>query len=417
MTTELGSYNRRKACRLCGQEELIEFLDLGNIPLAGGFLTKEEIPFEKVYPLDLCFCQNCSLVQVPNAVSSDSVFRKYFYYSSAIESLVDHFAAYANELTRSYLPPGKSFAVEIGCNDGVLLKPLQDSGVKCVGVDPATNVVDYARSRGLNVIDDYFDEKVASEIRNTYGSADAILSSNSFAHIDDMVEVMKGVQTLLKKSGVLLIEVHYLGSLIEELQYDVFYHEHLNYYSMMALSRFFESFGMEIFDIKKTTIHGGSIRYYVRNIGEREEPISNAVRELKEYEQSRRLDSLSTYVKFAEDVQEARQNLVTTLEELKKRNKRIVGYGASGRATTLMSYCGIDSRFLDYVIDDAPAKQGHYTPGTHLLIRPWDEKESSRIDYVLIFAWIWLEEIKKRRANYLRDGGRFIVPLPKVKIV
>jgi methylation protein EvaC len=412
---KMGAYKRRETCRLCDSKNMTTFLDLGNVPLAGGFLSKEGIDAEEFYPLDVSFCNDCYLAEVLNIPSADKVFRRYFYFTSAIQTMRDHFAQYAQELAGSFLPPGKSFAVEIGSNDGVFLKPLQDLGIKCIGVDPATNVVEKARERGLNVINDYFTEAVATKIKNEYGAANAILTSNSFAHIDDMQEVMRGVKALLDDKGVLLVEVHYLGALIKEVQYDVIYHEHLDYYSALALSKFFKRYGMEIFDIKRTNIQGGSIRYYVRNIGKRDEPISNAVVEIIESEKAAGLDRVDTFLNFGKRVRGTKDSLMSLLEQLKSEKKRVVGYGASGRATTIMNYCGLDSKYLEYVIDDAPAKQGYYTPGTHLLIKAWDEADKP--DYLLNFAWNFTNEVKERRKGYLLGGGKLIAPLPEVVVI
>lgn len=413
----VGEHIHHTTCRLCHGPNIIKFLDLGYVPLAGGFLIEKEIPHEKLYPLEVYFCQDCTLVQVINAIPGEVLFRKYFYFSSAIKTLSDYFASFAKELADQLLVPGESFAVELGSNDGVLLKPLQDLGVKCLGVDPATNVVESARSLGINVVNDFFTEKVALEIRDKSGRADVILSSNSFAHIDDMTDVIKGVKALLKDDGVLIVEVHYVDTLIKEMQYDMIYHEHLNYYSMTSLSNFFRHFGMEIFDIRKIPIHAGSIRYYMRNIGRRTEPISEEAKQLLEYERVRKLSTLEPYVEFAEKVRNSRTSLIRLLDELKGQGNKIIGYGASGRATAIMNYCGIDSRYLDYIVDDAPAKHGYLTPGTHLPIKPWSATEVSKPNYVLVFAWSFMDEIKRKRIDFLRQGGKFIRPLPEVKII
>lgn len=413
----VGEHIHRTSCRLCKSPNMAKFLDLGYVPSAGGFLRQDEISYEKFYPLEVYFCRDCSLVQVNNAIPNSLLFGKYFYFSSAIKTLVDHFAAFAQELTHQFLVPGKSFAVELGSNDGVLLKPLQDLGVKCTGVDPATNVAEFARSRGIDTINDFFTEKVALEIRDRFGQADVVLSSNSFAHIEDLFDVMKGVKALLKDDGVFIVEAHYVGTLVAEMQYDMIYHEHLNYYSMTSLSNFFRRFDMEIFHIRKIPIHAGSMRYYVRNVSRRTEPISKETRQLLNEEQNKRLGSLETYVRFAHEVESSRKALIKLLSELKGKGKRIAGYGASGRATAIMNYCGIDSQYLDYVVDDAPAKQGYFTPGTHLQIRPWSATEASKPDYVLVFAWSFIDEIKRKRIDFLNQGGRFIVPLPDVRII
>lgn len=387
--------------------------------MAGAFLKPEEFASEKFYPLEIQFCRDCTLVQVNNAVPGEVLFQKnYFYFSSAIQTLVTHFGDFAKEMTQRFLRPGQSFAVEIGCNDGVLLKPLVGLGVRCLGVDPATNVVKSIGSPDIQVVNDFFTENVAIGIREQHGQADAVLSSFSFAHIDDMVDVMKGVKALLKDDGVFVFEVYYLGIVLEEMQYDMIYHEHMSYYSLMALEKFFARFGMEIFDLKRIPLRAGTIRFYARNSGKRAEPFSPSVEELRAYERRNKFDAVSTYMDYGDKVKKTRTDLLRLLDDLKRDGKRVIGYGASGRATTIMNFCGIDSRYLDFVVDDAPAKHGYCTPGTHVPIKPWSAVEgAARPDYALVFAWSFIDEVKKKRSDYLRSGGKFIVPLPDVKVI
>lgn len=413
-----GEFVRHDTCRLCQSRNLYKFLDFGDVPLAGAFLTREQFVDEKFYPLEVNFCRNCTLAQVNNAVSGDVLFKNYFYFSSAIKTLVEHFQDFAQELAERFAKPGKSFTVEIGCNDGVFLKPMLALGMDCAGVDPATNVVQASGLPPSRIVNDFFTEKVAGRIGKERGQADAIVSSFSFAHIDDMIEVMKGIDALLKNDGVFIFEVYYLGIIVDELQYDMIYHEHMSYYNLTCLMKFFERFGMEIFDAKRIPLRAGTIRFYARRIGRRPEPISQSVRDLLKHEQERKLDSLSALQDFARKVEGTKTQLLELLEKLKLEKKTIIGYGASGRATTIMNYCGIDARYLDYVVDDAPAKHGLFTPGTHVPIKPWPAAESGpRPDYALIFAWSFIDEVKKKRIDYLRQGGKFIVPLPEVTVV
>ena len=416
----IGDYTQRSTCRLCDGTDLVSILDLGHVPLAGGFLTQSQFSEEKVYPLDIYFCRGCTLVQVLNVVSADTLFRNYFYYSSAVNTLVEHFAEFAKEVTSDFIerPKDEALVVEIGCNDGVLLKSFNAMDVQAVGIDPATNVVESIEDQAITVINDYFTEQVAVGVREKYGPADAIVSSYTMAHIDDMVDVFKGIKTLLRDDGVLIFEVYYIGIVFDETQYDMIYHEHLSYYSSMSLVKFCERFGMEIFDVKKMPLRSGTTRYYVRNVGKRLESVSPAVQELLNYEKERGLDDLDTYKGFASMVEQSRTDLMALLQRYKAEGKTVIGYGASGRATTIMSYCGITADHLDYVVDDAPAKHGFYTPGNHLEIMPWDLAVAENApDYVVLFAWSFFNEVVKRRAEYLSQGGNFIVPLPEVSVV
>lgn len=416
-----GIFTRRTACRFCRGTGLTKVLDLGKVPLAGGFLGEKDFPEEKFYPLTLDFCRDCSLVQVGEVVSADVLFKgNYFFFSSAIKTLVDHFREFAAETHERFLKgtPNPS-VLEIGCNDGVLLKPLSALGVRCIGVDPAENVVKTIDSKEIAVFNDYFTERLALRIREKYGRLDAILSSYSFAHIDDMEDVMQGIKCLLKDDGIFIFEIYYLGTLIEEMQYDMIYHEHMSYYSLTSLTAFFRRHGMEIFDVKHIPgVRSGSVRFYSRNVGRRKEGISPAVGTMMRHERELGFDGIDVYARYAEKVDGTRDRIVRLLDRLKRENRSIVGYGASGRGTIIMNYCGIDRRYIDYVIDDAPAKHGFFTPGTHLPIRPWEYAVRSGFpDYMVLFAWAFTEEILKKRQDYLKQGGKFILPLPEVRIV
>ena len=416
----LGDFIQRKTCRFCESRDLVKVLDFGSVPLAGGFLRESEFLNEKFYPLELNFCKNCFLLQVSNVVPGEVLFKNYFYFSSAIGTLVSHLADFAMETTQRFLKDRNNPAVfEIGCNDGAMLKPFARLGVKAVGIDPATNVVHSIDSKEITVINDFFSEPVAQKIRATHGSFDAITSSYSFAHIDDMISVIKGVKALLKEDGVFIFEVYYLGTLIEEMQYDMIYHEHMSYYSLLALDHFLKKYDMEIFDTTFTPgVRSGAVRFYARNIGQRKDLITSAVKKMRADEIAHGYNKEQTFMNYARKVEGTRTELMKVLDTLKRKGKTVIGYGASGRGTTIMNFCGIDGKYLDYVVDDAPAKHGFYTPGTHVAIKPWEAtKEGPFPDYALLFAWSFIEEVKKRRADYLAQGGTFIVPLPEVSIV
>ena len=261
-------------------------------------------------------------------------------------------------------------------------------------------------------------EKIAKIIIEKYGKADAIVSFNTLAHIEDMHDIAKGIKILLKKDGFLAFGVHYLGNLIKETQYDIIYHEHQYYYSLLALKNFFSMYDMIIYDVKPINIHAGSMVYYVQNKKNGKRKISKAVTALIKKERELKLHKMETYIQLSKQIQKTKIDLITLLKKLKKENKIIAGYGASGRGTTIMSYCGLDERFLNYIVDDAPAKQGRFTPGNHFKIfSPSLLKTRSKPDYVLLFAWSLLNEIFKKNKAYLQNKGRFIIPLPKPRIL
>lgn len=406
-------------CAFCGGAlELI--LDFGDVALAGGFLKPERFATERKYPLRLAFCRACFAVQVADAVEADVLFRDYFYFSSAIGTLRTHFEQYAKEVTERFLEPSSGAVLEFGCNDGVLLRPLADQGIKTViGVDPAANVLATISDPRLKLINGYFDEATAERVVAEHGPLDLVMANNVYAHIADIQGTTRAVHRVLKKDGVFVFEVHYLGKVLEEMQYDMIYHEHLYYYSLLSASAHFERYGMTVFDIKPIPIHGGSLRFYVgKNEGRHAASVSETVKALRREELAKGFDRFETFARFSERVAKHRDKLRGLLERLRADGHRIAGYGASGRANTIIQYCGLDHTHLHYMIDDAPAKIGYFTPGSHFEIRSRSALEGAdRPDYLLVFAWSFFDEICRRNADYLGSGGKMILPLPEIRIV
>lgn len=417
----VGEYRHYSYCRFCLSAKLTPVINLGYVPLAGGFLkSQKSFKKEKFYPLELCFCPQCYLLQTNNVVNRDILFKDYYYYSSAIKTLVAFFESVSIELQNIYIhgDVGKKFIIEIGCNDGTMLQLIKEKGFKVLGIDPASNIVKPLIKRGYPIINNYFSEKIAKIIVEKYGKADAIVSFNTLAHIEDMHDIAKGIKILLKKDGFLAFGVHYLGNLIKETQYDMIYHEHQYYYSLLALKNFFSMYDMIIYDVKPINIHAGSMVYYAQNKEYGKRKISKAVTTLIKKERELKLHKIETYIQLSKQIQKTKIDLITLLKKLKKENKIIAGYGASGRGTTIMNYCGLDERFLNYIVDDAPAKQGRFTPGIHFKIFSSSLlKTRSKPDYVLLFAWSFLNEIFKKNKVYLQNKGRFIIPLPKPRIL
>ncbi|MBI5122693.1 class I SAM-dependent methyltransferase [Candidatus Roizmanbacteria bacterium] len=413
-----SGYNFYSLCRSCGKKLSKPVIDLGEVPLAGGFLTsKKQFTKEKLYPLTLSFCSNCYLLQTNQVINSSTLFKNYFYFSSKIKTLVEHFKSLANDLSKQYYNPNNKLIVEIGCNDGSFLNACLNRGFKVFGIDPATNIVSPLIKKGMPIINGYFSQRLAKKIIKKYGKADVIFSSNTLAHIEDMHDVFTGIKNLLKDDGQFIFEVHYLGKLIKEMQYDMIYHEHQYYYSLHAVQNYLKKHNLEVFDIKLIPTHAGSIRFYVKHSAYKKE-IKVSVSNLLKQEQKLGLLDKNTFKQFNSKIKATKKDLLSVLSELKKQNKTLAGYGASGRGTIIMNYCGLNRSFLDNVIDDAPAKQGAFTPGTHLeIVSSESLHKSDRPDYVLLFAWSFWEEIKKRNKNYIKNGGKFIIPLPKVKVI
>jgi len=413
-------HDQMPCCSFCDSRSMTEIIDFGRVALAGAFLTHEQFASEALYPLRLYFCRDCFAVQVIDKVNPSVLFKNYFYFSSAIRTLREHFVDYAIEVTSRFLHPENSTVIEFGCNDGVLLGPLADQKIRTViGVDPATNIVKTINDPRITVVNDFFNEGVAEAIVAVHGKADMVVANNVYAHIPDIQGVTRAIKNVLNDDGVFVFEVHYLGKIINELQYDMIYHEHLYYHSLLSLMNHFARYDMMVFDVKPVPIHAGSMRYYVCKKGSRHGvSVSPQMTALKEEELANGYHLAETYARFASDVADRKVKLMDLLTRLRAKGASIVGYGASGRANTMIQYCGIDHRYLDYVIDDAPAKLGLYTPGSHFLIQPRTVLERSpRPDYLLLFAWSFFNEIAKKCANYLDSGGRIIVPLPNVQII
>lgn len=407
-------------CAFCNSKAMIEIMNFGEVALAGGFLRPDQFEGETYYPLCLNFCCDCFAVQVINKVSAEVLFKDYFYFSSSIQTLSDHFIAYAKEVTSRFLTPENSTVIEFGCNDGVLLRPLADQNIRTViGVDPATNIVNTIDDPRITIINDFFNERVAAEIVAEHGKADMVVANNVYAHIADIQGTTRAIRDVLNDDGVFVFEVHYLGKVINDFQYDMIYHEHLYYYSLLSAMKHFERYGMVVFDVKPVAIHAGSMRFYVCKKGStRGSSVSPEVTRLQNEELDKGFHRAETFVRFATDVAARKATLMALLNQLKENGHTVAGYGASGRANTMIQYCGINHSHLNYMIDDAPAKSGFYTPGSHFQIHPrsiLDQPDPP--DYLLIFAWSFLEEITKKNQKYLDNGGRMIVPLPEVKII
>lgn len=395
-------------CTFCGHETE-EILDFGDVALAGGFLKPEQFADEKKYPLKLCFCPRCYSVQLADKVSAETLFREYFYFSSQIGAVKEHFGKYAKEVIERF---DHSRVLEIGCNDGYLLSLFADTGARCVGVDPAGNVVNTIEDDRLNIINAFFTEEVAQRVVRDHGKQKMVLANNVFAHIPNIHETTKAIAQVLDEDGVLIIEVHDLGAMIEGLQYDWIYHEHLYYYSALSLTRFLPHYGLEIFDAEDIPSHGGSKRYFIRTMKNgakrNSHHASDKLVRLYVDEYRRELNKAETFHEFARKVKEHREALWLKIKELKENGYSVCGYGASGRANTILQWTGLDSSYLDFIIDDAPAKVGYCTPGTHIPIISREEARKRNFTHCLILAWPYASHIIPKIDGYK------ILPLPQI---
>ncbi len=408
----------RNNCRGCFSKNLRCFLDLGSMPLAGGFLKKDQIKKEVKIPLRVYFCNNCGLVQILDVADPTVLFKNYFYISSVIKSLSEHFKEYSQFLKNNYLKKDGAQLLEFGSNDGVLLLYFQNNKkIKTIGIDPSVNVSKLAKKKGLNVIVDYFNQHSAEKIKRKYGLMDVVTGSNVFAHVDEIHEIMKAAKLLLKKNGVFIVEVHYLLDLLKKFQYDTIYHEHLCYYSVYALRNIFELEDLKIVDVIRLPMHGGGIRVIAAKKNSNLK-VSRNVKKLINLELKNGLNKFTTFKKFQSNTIAHKEKLRKLLLKIKKQKKSIIGYGAPGRGTILLNYCEIDSKILDYIVDLSPLRAGMLMPGVHVPIYHPEKSRKNPPDYFLVLAWNYIDSILKQEEGKLKKTGtKFIIPFPKIKII
>lgn len=408
------SHVHKDACRICKGSTLTKILSLGEHPPVDNFTDVAGIANEKRYPLDVYFCGTCNLVQLLDVVAEDELFHgEYAYFSSASAPLVEHFRSYADDVKRENLSPD-DLVVDIGSNDGVLLQFFTD-GYRVLGIEPSGNVAEVARHKGIETQDGFFNVEMAKKIVETHGAAKVITANNVFAHIDDIDEIVNAVKELLADDGVFISESHYLLDLIEHMEFDTVYHEHLCYYSVKPLQHLFERFGMEVCDVRRVATHGGSIRVYARK--KIDAPINARVQELFDIEEQAGLHTLARFATFQEDANAIREKLVSMVRGFVAEGKKITAYGAPAKSGTLLNFCGFTADDIAYVTDTTPYKVGLLTPGSHIPVVSPDILKTDTPDYILLLAWNYKDFILKKEQALRDRGTKFIIPIPKVEIV
>ncbi|MDQ6712044.1 MAG: class I SAM-dependent methyltransferase [Candidatus Dormibacteraeota bacterium] len=403
-------------CRSCGGSDLEVVLSLGRTPLANSLLTQAQLAEpEPTYPLDLAYCRACSLLQITETVPPEQLFREYLYFSSFSDTMLKHSEELAQELTKSRRLTGQSLVVEVASNDGYLLQFYKRAGIPVLGIEPARNVARVAEQNGIPTIVEFFDRELAQELAARGQRADVIHAHNVLAHVADLNGFVEGFETLLKKGGVAVVEAPYVKDLLDRCEFDTIYHEHLCYYSLTALDRLARRHGLEVQDVRRVPIHGGSLRVEFGRIGEGD--VSDAVRDLLAEESAWGVDNVEVYRKFAQRVAGVRSDLRQLLQDLKQKGKRLAAYGAAAKGSTLLNYAGIGTETLDFVVDRSTYKQGRYMPGVHLPIHAPARLLEEMPDYVLLLTWNFADEIMSQQAEYRRRNGKFIIPIPQLQVV
>lgn len=420
MVKELSNkkaYRKSNRCLICRSDKLTKYLSLGVSAPANSYLLRHHLKKDEFKaPLEAFFCRNCHLAQLLHIVDRGLIYNKYDYFSSTSPMLVKHFEEYAEIVFKRFSDQSKQLVVDIGSNDGVLLKPLQKLGARVLGVDPAKNIAKIANSQGIETIASFFNTKLVSKITKKYGKAGIITSNNTLAHTDILHDIFKGVKQLLDKFGVFVFEVQYLADLLTHNEFDNTYHEHICYHSVGPLSYLLNMHEMEVFDVIHTDTHGGGIMVFASH-SPSPHPRGEAVERHLQLERELGLHKVSTYRKFAKRPPMVKRKLTRMLLDLKKQGKKIVAYGASAKATTLLQYCNIDSSVIDYITDSAPSKQGKYTPGTHIPIVPPETLKTDVPDVIVITAWNYANNIMEKEKWFKERGGKFIIPIPEPVVI
>lgn len=406
-------------CRSCGSTRAHTVLDLGLQPLANNLLRPEDLGAEEPrFPLVMAVCNDCWLLQITETIPPVKLFTEYLYFSSVSDALLNHARNAAQRYRQDYQLDSKSLVVEVASNDGYLLQNFVETSIPCLGVEPARNIAEVARERGIPTWNQFFNTSTALEIVAQKGAADLILGNNVFAHAPDTNDFVAGLATLVKPHGRIVLEFPYACDLVEHLEFDTIYHEHVFYFSLTALVPLFRRHDLEIFHAERIPIHGGSLRIFVGKSGAHS--VTNAVTQLLAEERTKGVDTPNYYENFSRKVLALKAELLKLIGDLRSQGHRLCAYGASAKGSTLLNFYGLGREgvdCLDFVVDRSAAKQGRLTPGTHLPILPVEELMTRKPRHALLLTWNFSEEILRQQQAWRDAGGKFILPIPEVKIV
>ena len=405
-------------CRFCQAPLRVTFVDLGMSPLCQRHIHPNELnAMEPFFPLHAYVCEDCFLVQLGEYVAPQEIFGFYHYFSSYSDSWLAHAKRYTEQMIERLGLDEHSHVAEIASNDGYLLQYFVERGVPCLGIEPAANVAEAARARGIDTVSRFFGRETAQALRAERGPVDLLLGNNVLAHVPDLNDFVAGMADYLAPSGTITMEFPHLLRLMADNQFDTIYHEHFSYFSFTVVEKVFAAHGLKLVDVEELPTHGGSLRIYARHAGPDAPEASPAVHALLEREADLGVSTLEFYAPFAGRVERTKRRLLSFLIEAREAGKTVAGYGAPGKGNTLLNYCGIRTDLLAYTVDRSPMKQGTFLPGTHIPVFAPEKLDETRPDYLLILPWNLVDEITGQMGRIRKWGARFVVPIPEVRVL
>ncbi len=407
--------NNNKNCRICNNN-IKPFMSFGDMPIANGFLKKNQFENEYFFKMQTAFCNSCKTFQLIDQPEPTKMFNdNYPFFSSLSKYMKIHFEKFSENILENYVKDkNNSFVIEIGSNDGIMLKNFKENNIKHLGIEPSTNVAKVAKDKGIETISKFFDENLAEEILKKYGKADAMFSANCICHIPNLNSVFRGVNKLLKDDGVFAYEDPYLAEMLKKTSYDQIYDEHVFIFSITSVNNIAKLNGLELFDAQKQITHGGSMRYMLAKKGSRK--ISENIRHFLKEEEELNMNTEERYLLFKNQCEKSKKDLVDLLQKLKKQNKRVIGYGATSKSTTILNYSNINESLIEFISDTTPLKQNKFSPGMHIPIKDYDSFKSNYPDYAVLFAWNHKKEIFDKEIDFVKNGGKWIHFIPEVSI-
>lgn len=405
-------------CRFCNQPLTHTFLSLGSFPLSNSYLTEEGLHQKEIfYPLDVYVCDSCFLVQLQEYETPENIFGDYAYFSSYSDTWLKHAKEYVDKMVDLFKMDAHSYVIEIASNDGYLLQYFAEKGIPVLGIEPARNVAEAARKKGIPTETIFLGTETAKQLASEGKHADLLLGNNVLAHVPNLNDFVKGLRILLKPQGIITMEFPHLMKLMEETQFDTIYHEHFSYFSFLTVEKIFHAHGLTLFDVEELSTHGGSLRIYARHAEDKTKPVAERVYQLKQRETEAGYAGIHHYFGFQEKVKAIKMDILKFLIQAKRDGKRVVGYGAPAKGNTLLNYCGIRADFIDYTVDRNPYKQGHFLPGSHIPIEEPNKVKETKPDYLFILPWNLKDEIMGQMAFIRQWGGKFVVPIPKIQVI